>query len=143
MNLVSYSFMEIVCVYGYSLSVYIPAVVSFSSQCFSVLFKNSNVCCKNCLCFSLIFSLRLFANFLSFPTQGSVDFPVRVAAVALHRGGALPFRLCPDHHLLARRPRRQAQSDRGGYVGHCGAQRPARRRLQSKRSRFPYSLTSS
>ncbi|XP_051943755.1 protein YIPF1 [Hippocampus zosterae] len=27
MNLVSYSFMEIVCVYGYSLSVYIPAVV--------------------------------------------------------------------------------------------------------------------
>lgn len=28
MNLVSYSFMEIVCVYGYSLSIYIPAVVS-------------------------------------------------------------------------------------------------------------------
>lgn len=27
MNLVSYSFMEIVCVYGYSLSIYIPAVV--------------------------------------------------------------------------------------------------------------------
>lgn len=27
MNLVSYSFMEIICVYGYSLSVYIPAVV--------------------------------------------------------------------------------------------------------------------
>lgn len=26
-NLVSYAFMEIVCVYGYSLSVYIPAVV--------------------------------------------------------------------------------------------------------------------
>ncbi|XP_061586996.1 protein YIPF1 [Cololabis saira] len=30
MNLVSYSFMEIVCVYGYSLSVYIPAVVLWS-----------------------------------------------------------------------------------------------------------------
>lgn len=27
MNLVSYSFLEIVCVYGYSLAVYIPAVV--------------------------------------------------------------------------------------------------------------------
>ncbi|XP_061653864.1 protein YIPF1 isoform X2 [Phyllopteryx taeniolatus] len=27
MNLVSYSFMEVVCVYGYSLSIYIPAVV--------------------------------------------------------------------------------------------------------------------
>lgn len=27
LNLVSYSFMEIVCVYGYSLSIYIPAVV--------------------------------------------------------------------------------------------------------------------
>lgn len=26
-NLVSYAFMEIVCVYGYSLSIYIPAVV--------------------------------------------------------------------------------------------------------------------
>lgn len=28
MNLVSYTFMEIVCVYGYSLAIYIPAVVS-------------------------------------------------------------------------------------------------------------------
>lgn len=28
LNLVSYTFMEIVCVYGYSLSIYIPAVVS-------------------------------------------------------------------------------------------------------------------
>ena len=27
MNLVTYSFMEIVCAYGYSLSIYIPAVV--------------------------------------------------------------------------------------------------------------------
>lgn len=27
MNLVSYTFMEIVCVYGYSLAIYIPAVV--------------------------------------------------------------------------------------------------------------------
>lgn len=27
MNLVSYSFMEIVCVYGYSLAIYVPAVV--------------------------------------------------------------------------------------------------------------------
>lgn len=27
MNLVTYSFMEIVCVYGYSLSIYVPAVV--------------------------------------------------------------------------------------------------------------------
>lgn len=33
LNLVSYSFMEIVCVYGYSLSVYIPAVVSFVYSC--------------------------------------------------------------------------------------------------------------
>lgn len=32
MNLVSYSFMEIVCVYGYSLSIYIPAVVRPESQ---------------------------------------------------------------------------------------------------------------
>ncbi|KAG7273975.1 hypothetical protein CRUP_002083 [Coryphaenoides rupestris] len=30
MNLVSYSFMEIVCVYGYSLAIYIPAVVLWS-----------------------------------------------------------------------------------------------------------------
>lgn len=29
MNLVSYAFMEIVCVYGYSLSIYIPAVVRY------------------------------------------------------------------------------------------------------------------
>lgn len=28
LNLVSYSFMEILCVYGYSLSIYIPVVVS-------------------------------------------------------------------------------------------------------------------
>lgn len=32
MNLVSYSFMEIVCVYGYSLSIYIPAVVRPESE---------------------------------------------------------------------------------------------------------------
>lgn len=31
MNLVSYTFMEIVCVYGYSLAIYIPAVVRADS----------------------------------------------------------------------------------------------------------------
>lgn len=31
MNLVSYTFMEIVCVYGYSLAIYIPAVVRLDS----------------------------------------------------------------------------------------------------------------
>lgn len=35
MNIVSYSFLEIVCVYGYSLAVYIPAVVKHDTlHCF-------------------------------------------------------------------------------------------------------------
>lgn len=32
MSLVSYTFMETVCVYGYSLAIYIPAVVRFDSS---------------------------------------------------------------------------------------------------------------
>lgn len=38
MNLVSYSFMEIVCVYGYSLSIYIPAVVRLEIFLYFIIF---------------------------------------------------------------------------------------------------------
>lgn len=37
MNLVSYSFMETVCVYGYSLAIYIPAVVRTDFLFFKIL----------------------------------------------------------------------------------------------------------
>lgn len=46
-NLVSYAFMEIVCVYGYSLSIYIPAVVRNFFVLSCVLFIHFKVVVTN------------------------------------------------------------------------------------------------
>lgn len=63
MNIVSYSFLEIVCVYGYSLFIYIPTAVSTTLNLSDTLFlvensssiiifslANIDVCLKNALC---------------------------------------------------------------------------------------------
>lgn len=63
MNIVSYSFLEIVCVYGYSLFIYIPTAVSITLNLSDALFlvensssiiifslANIDVCLKNTLC---------------------------------------------------------------------------------------------